>query len=114
MRAPRRDVLLAAGNRAGRFLEDYQAAVAWRFLAVELRELGDRDLPKFRDLVRAIRRATIAAASVPMPRPEPSARRLRRLVPLGLSWEPCERCGRQHDPDEPCRSVPLPGRGGAS
>lgn len=54
----RRDKCELVGRRAEN-LNAAQAAVAWWQLSEELRELGDRDVPKFKDLLRAIRKATI-------------------------------------------------------
>lgn len=57
---PRRDRVYLAGCRAGR-LTDAQSAAAWRSLSAQLQELGELDIPKFRDVIAAIRSATITA-----------------------------------------------------
>lgn len=57
---PRRDRCFAVGNRAIR-LPDAEAVKAWRELATRLGEMADRDIPKFNDLLEAIRAATIHA-----------------------------------------------------
>lgn len=54
----RRDKCGLTGSRALR-LTDAQAVAAWRSLADELLGLGDTDVPKFKHLLRAIRKATI-------------------------------------------------------
>lgn len=54
----RRDKCRLVGLRAHR-INDAQAARAWKVLAAELEQLGERDLPKFRDVLKAIRTATI-------------------------------------------------------
>lgn len=59
-RLARRDQCFVVGNRAVR-LNDIEAAAAWRELATRLGEMGDRDMPKFADLLGAIRAATIHA-----------------------------------------------------
>lgn len=56
----RRDYCYAVGVRAHR-LRPNQAAEAWYFLATRLEALGDKDIPKFWDLLAAIRAGTIAA-----------------------------------------------------
>jgi len=56
----RRDRCELVGRRAG-LLNDGQAATAWKLLALQLESMGDMDIPKFRDLLKAIRGATIAA-----------------------------------------------------
>lgn len=57
-RPPRRELCLAAGNRAEK-LNPAQAASAWLVLAIRLQNLQDQDIPKFKDLFDAIRHATI-------------------------------------------------------
>lgn len=52
-RPPRRDIIHRVGERAAA-LNAVEAIIAWRELAERLQELGDRDVPKFRDLLRAI------------------------------------------------------------
>lgn len=41
-------------------LTDKQRQVAWSNLCLEVETLAEMDIPKFKDLLRAIRRATIA------------------------------------------------------
>lgn len=55
---PRRDLCAAAGARASK-LSPEQAQIAWQHLSESLQNLGDRDIPKFKDLFQAIRQATI-------------------------------------------------------
>lgn len=55
----RRDRCYLIGRRAAK-LNDEQAAKAWKFLASRLDKLGDKDVPKFTDLLVAIRMATLA------------------------------------------------------
>ena len=57
---PRRDRCALVGTR-GRLLSDYSAADAWQTLCVKLEALGEKDVPKFEDLLQAIRWATIQA-----------------------------------------------------
>jgi hypothetical protein len=57
----RRDKCHLVGKRAG-MLNDAQAVIAWKCLALDLDALGETDLPKFKHLLRAIRAATIAAS----------------------------------------------------
>ncbi len=58
----RRDLCHVVGRRARR-LTDAQAVHAWRALSTHLEdELSMTDVPKFRQLLRAIRAATIAGA----------------------------------------------------
>jgi hypothetical protein len=59
-RPTRRDLCAIVGDRAAQ-LSDAQSSRAWRALAREVADLGERDIPKFRDLITAIRRAHIAA-----------------------------------------------------
>ncbi|HWY74984.1 MAG TPA: hypothetical protein VN281_05175 [Verrucomicrobiae bacterium] len=56
----RRDKCHIAGTQAQR-LDEKQSAIAWHLLAGELVELGDADIPKFRQLMMAIRSSTILA-----------------------------------------------------
>ena len=56
---PRRDLLDVVGRRMARLTPD-QAAAAWAELARRVEALGEVDLPKFKHLVEAIRKATIA------------------------------------------------------
>ena len=60
----RRDRCYLVGRRAKR-LEPPQAAIAWDELATLVENFGDRDMPKFDDLLKAIRTATIEGAQVP-------------------------------------------------
>jgi transcriptional regulator GlxA family with amidase domain len=55
----RRDMCYFIGKRAG-LLSTRDAAVAWRNLARVVEGFGEKDVPKFIDLLMAIRRATIA------------------------------------------------------
>jgi hypothetical protein len=57
----RRDQCYLVGKRAAR-LKRRQAATAWLQLAYMLQEMGELDIPKYRHLIRAIRRATILHA----------------------------------------------------
>lgn len=59
-RLTRRDRCFVNGSRAVRLSEE-QAARAWRELATRLGEMAERDVPKFNDLLEAIRAATIHA-----------------------------------------------------
>ena len=56
----RRDQCYFIGRRA-KTCNDEQAAYAWINLAFRLEAMGENDIPKFRDLIHAIRLATIAA-----------------------------------------------------
>lgn len=55
----RRDKVFLVGKRATK-LSKNQSAWAWHVLASQLELFGDMDMPKFRQLLRAIRVATIA------------------------------------------------------
>lgn len=57
---PRRDKCLLAGKRAG-MLSDDRAALAWNILALELLGMSELEMPKFKHLLRAIRKANIRA-----------------------------------------------------
>lgn len=59
MKTPRSDRCYAAGVRA-RKLDETRAIAAWRHLSESLIDLGDHPLPKFENLLRAIRSATIS------------------------------------------------------
>lgn len=54
----RRDRCYLVGKRAAR-LSRNQSVVAWHILAMYLDRCADMDIPKFRDLLRAIRIGTI-------------------------------------------------------
>jgi len=54
----RRDRCYLLGRRAS-FLTGRKAAQAWRVLAHKVEAMGDMDMPKFMDLLVAIRTATI-------------------------------------------------------
>lgn len=54
----RNDLCYLVGRRAG-LLSGKAAIKAWRELAQRLEDLGERDLPKFQDIVMSIRHATI-------------------------------------------------------
>lgn len=55
---PRRERCYVVSKRA-RLLEGRNAARAWMELAIILDRLSDKDVPKFDDLLKAIRTATI-------------------------------------------------------
>jgi hypothetical protein len=59
----RRDMCFSVGRRAG-LLNPQQAAVAWAELSRQLEGMGDMDVPKFRDVMDAIRSGTIAGRQV--------------------------------------------------
>ena len=54
----RRDKCYFTGRRAHR-LNPLEAARAWRMLAQSLESMGDSDIPKFAELLKSIRMATI-------------------------------------------------------
>lgn len=56
----RRDKCHLIGRRAS-LLDRDQAAAAWWLLAGRLEAMGEQDIPKFKDLLRSVRRATIFA-----------------------------------------------------
>ena len=56
----RRDACFAAGVRAGKLAPE-EAGRAWAFLAGHLEGLGEKDVPKFLDLLAGVRAATIYA-----------------------------------------------------
>ncbi len=58
----RRDKCALVGKRAS-LLEPAQAKEAWYQLAILLDGMGDKDVPKFNDLLRAIRQSTIHGAT---------------------------------------------------
>lgn len=60
----RRDKCDIAGRRA-KLLTPKEAALAWGYLAGSLEGMGELDIPKFRDLFGAVRKATIYAKKVP-------------------------------------------------
>lgn len=55
----RRDRCYLAGTRAFRLTND-EAALAWIELSYQLVEFGEKDVPKFNELLAAIRKATLA------------------------------------------------------
>lgn len=55
---PRRDRCAIVGARMVR-LDRAQASMAWRILATAIMDLEHRDIPKFNDIIQAIRHATI-------------------------------------------------------
>jgi hypothetical protein len=59
-RMPRRDWCLLVGNR-GQHLNERQAAEAWYRLCRYLWDMGERDVPKYNDLITAIRKSIIFA-----------------------------------------------------
>lgn len=68
-RIPRRDRCYFVGLRAARLYPD-QAAIAWQHLAKRVESLGDKDLPKYADLISAIRDATFSGKHrIPVERP---------------------------------------------
>lgn len=54
----RRDTCYAVGRRMAKLAPD-EAAAAWQRLATSLVEMFDMDIPKYKDLLAAIRNATI-------------------------------------------------------
>ena len=54
----RRDQCYLVGRRALTLNPD-EAALAWKALASQLEEMGKRDMPKYADLIRAVRASTI-------------------------------------------------------
>lgn len=58
----RRDKCVLVGKRAS-LLDPAQAREAWYQLAILLDGMGEKDIPKFNDLLRAIRLSTIYGAS---------------------------------------------------
>ncbi len=66
----RRDLCYIIGRRAAR-LTPAQAVEAWDVLARELEKLGDRDLPKFQDVLGLIYAAAVRGTrAVPNPKKE--------------------------------------------
>lgn len=59
----RRDKCYLVGKRAGK-LPPLEAAAAWQVLAGHIEDMSEQDIPKFNDLLRAIRKATIDAKAV--------------------------------------------------
>jgi hypothetical protein len=59
----RRDMCYFIGKRAGK-LNPAQAAKAWEIMARRVEGMGEMDVPKFLNLLVAIRSATIAAKQV--------------------------------------------------
>jgi hypothetical protein len=55
----RRDKVCATGRRA-QTLNATEAALAWQILAKKMEGMERRDMPKFNDLLRAIRESTIS------------------------------------------------------
>jgi hypothetical protein len=68
----RRDHCHLVGSRAFK-LNVQESSLAWTELAYQLMELGEKDIPKYRDLIHAIRTATVRArktartAALPVP-----------------------------------------------
>lgn len=54
----RRDMCYFIGKRATRF-RGRRAEIAWNLLAARVESFGEKDIPKFKDLLRAVRWATI-------------------------------------------------------
>ena len=63
--------------RRGMRLHIVSQAVAWESLCSQLEELGEKDVPKFHDVIHAIRRAIITARKprLILPPPDPTPRR---------------------------------------
>jgi hypothetical protein len=61
----RRDHIYLTGLRAEK-LTPKQAATAWHSMALRLEELGKKDIPKYRDVITAIRLATIDGKTDPI------------------------------------------------
>lgn len=64
----RRDRCYFIGRRAAT-LSRAQAAEAWAFLATQLEGMADVDIPKFNDLLKTVRVATIQAKQTTNDRP---------------------------------------------
>lgn len=62
-RITRRDLCYLVGRRAQR-LGEGEAAIAWKVLAQGLEDLGERDVPKFADVLGLIRGAHLATRKV--------------------------------------------------
>jgi hypothetical protein len=60
----RRDMCLLVGRRAGKIQQMEVAACAWAALARRLELMGDLDVPKFRQLLCAIRDSNIYAVKI--------------------------------------------------
>lgn len=58
--ATRRDMCYFVGKR-GQMLRPERAAVAWRILSRRVEAMGEMDIPKFIDLLAAIRSAAVAS-----------------------------------------------------
>lgn len=56
----RRDKCYLVGRRASK-LTPLQAAKAWAYLAWKVESFGEADVPKFNDLIWAIRNGTLVA-----------------------------------------------------
>ena len=54
----RRDQCYVVGRRA-QTLNATEAALAWKALGIQIEDLGKKDMPKYFDLIRAVRAATI-------------------------------------------------------
>ncbi len=67
----RRDLCYLVGRRAAR-LSFTQSAKAWQSLARSLEGLSDKDIPKFHDVMDAVRVATIVARQPVKPTRSPS------------------------------------------
>jgi hypothetical protein len=59
----RRDQCYLVGRRA-RTCNIAQCVAAWLDLSQRVEKMGDMDIPKFRDLIRAVRLATIAGKMI--------------------------------------------------
>jgi hypothetical protein len=60
----RRDKCFLTGKRALQ-LSPNQATAAWRHMALFVERMGDKDIPKFADMLAAFRVATILGKQVP-------------------------------------------------
>lgn len=54
----RRDMCYSVGRRAAQ-LKPHEAAAAWHDMAAKIESLGDADIPKFKDIIAAVRHANI-------------------------------------------------------
>lgn len=65
---PRRDLCHLVGKRAQK-LDPTRAAYAWYYVAGNLDAMDTMDMPKFRHLLQAIRKATILSARLDITHP---------------------------------------------
>ena len=78
-RMSRRDKCYLVGRRA-HALTPSQAATAWAYLAGQLEEMGEIDVPKFQDLLSAIRAGTLHARKTNLAIQEPGSANLCELA----------------------------------